>query len=184
MMLCLCPSRTNSTKAALELKQGCLLTSSSIDLFRGPVLTTEVGTRFRDLQLGGELGYDVAKGTVDKYSVAVALDRAREKAVLQALTGFKTFTASYFQKFNDQLEVACRASWNAKLPNLSMEVGAKWNMLGGGFVKAKLDNVGRLGLALASDLRPGVQVVLGATIDTAKLNENSHKLGFELSYSA
>jgi voltage-dependent anion channel protein 2 len=65
-----------------------------------------------------------------------------------------------------------------------MEVGAKWNLIGGGFIKAKLDNVGRLGLALASDLRPGVQMTLGATVDTQKLNDNAHKLGLELVYSA
>jgi voltage-dependent anion channel protein 2 len=179
------PNGANSTKASVELNQGgCIVTSATIDIFKGPVMVTDLATRFRDLQFGGELGYDVAKGTIDKYSVSIALDRAREKAVLQALTGFKTFTASYFQKFNDQLEVAYRASWNAKVPNLTMEVGAKWNMIGGGFLKAKLDNVGRLGLALASDLRPGVQVTLGATVDTAKLNENAHKLGLELIYSA
>jgi hypothetical protein len=139
------PNGTNSTKANVELNQGCFLTSTSIDIFRGPVLTTDLATRFRFLQLGGEVGYDVSKGTLDKYSVSLAIDRPREKMVLQALTGFKTFTASYFQKFNDQLEVAYRSSWNAKVPSLTMEVGAKWNLIGGGFIKAKLDNVGRLG---------------------------------------
>ena len=104
--------------------------------------------------------------------------------MIQALTGFNVLNGCYYQKFNDQLEVAYRASWSMKLPNVTMEVGAKWNMIGGGFIKAKLDNVGRLGLALASDLRPGVQVVLGATLDTAKLDDNAHKLGLELTYSA
>lgn len=174
----------NSTKACVELNQGCLLTSSTVDVLRGPLLTTDLATRFRDVQLGGEIGYDAAKGTLEKYSLAIALDRPREKAILQALTGFKTFTGSYFQQVNDQLEVACRASWNSKVSNLTMEVGAKWYMLGGGFLKAKVDNVGRLGLALASDIRPGVQAVLGATIDTAKMNENAHKLGLEITYSA
>ncbi|PJF19323.1 hypothetical protein PSACC_00830 [Paramicrosporidium saccamoebae] len=178
------PNGTNSTKANVELNQGCFLTSTSIDVFRGPVLTTDLATRFRFLQLGGEVGYDVSKGTLDRYSVSLSIDRPREKMVLQALTGFKTFTASYFQKFNDQLEVAYRSSWNAKVPSLTMEVGAKWNLIGGGFIKAKLDNVGRLGLALASDLRPGVQMTLGATVDTQKLNDNAHKLGLELVYSA
>lgn len=174
----------NSTKACVELNQGCLLSTSTVDVLRGPILTTDLATRFRDFQLGGEIGYDASKGTLEKYSVAIGFDRPREKAVIQALTGFKTFTGLYFQKVNEQLEVACRASWNSKVSNVSMEVGAKWYMLGGGFLKAKVDNIGRLGLALASDLRPGVQVILGATIDTAKLNENAHKLGLELTYSA
>ena len=65
-----------------------------------------------------------------------------------------------------------------------MEVGAKYYLVGGGFVKAKLDNSGRLGMAIASDLRPGMQLILGASVDTNKLSENNHRIGFELSYAA
>lgn len=66
-----------------------------------------------------------------------------------------------------------------------MEIGAKYLLTGGaGFVKTKLDNNGRLGVALASELRPGMQLTLGASIDTAKINENNHKFGVELNYSA
>ena len=102
-----------------------------------------------------------------------------------SLTGFNTFNASYYQKFNDQVEVAYRANWNNKLSNLAMEIGAKYLLTGGaGFIKTKLDNNGRLGVALASELRPGMQLTLGASIDTAKINENNHKFGVELNYSA
>jgi hypothetical protein len=65
-----------------------------------------------------------------------------------------------------------------------MEIGAKYLLSGGGFIKTKLDNNGRLGLALASELRTGMQLTLGASIDTAKINENTHKFGVELNYSA
>lgn len=65
-----------------------------------------------------------------------------------------------------------------------MEVGAKYFLVGGGFVKAKLDNAGKLGLAVASDLRPGMQLLLGASVDTNKLADNNHKLGLELLYNA
>lgn len=105
-------------------------------------------------------------------------------ASLSSLTGFNTFNASYYQKFNDQVEIAYRANWNNKLSNLAMEVGAKYLLVGGGFVKTKLDNTGRLGVALASDLRPGMQLTLGASVDTTKLAENNHKFGVELNYSA
>ena len=178
------PSGANNAKATLEMDHGVFVATNTIDVLRGPTMNSDLSTRFRDFQLGGELGYDVSKGTIDKYTVSLALDRPREKAVFQVLTGMRSFNFAYLQKFSDQLEVAYRTTWNAKLPNMSMEVGAKWFLLGGGFVKAKLDNVGRLGVALASDLRPGLQVTLGASIDTAKLNENAHKLGLELNYSA
>lgn len=167
----------------VELNQGFFVTSTTVEALKGPVVTSDMAARFRDFQLGGEASYDVAKGGLEKYSVSLSLDRSREKAVFQALTGFRAFSATYYQKFNDQLEVAFRSTWSAKVPTVGMEVGAKYYLLGGGFLKAKLDNAGRLAFALASDLRPGVQITLGATVDTAKLNDNNHKLGLELVYS-
>ena len=47
-----------------------------------------------------------------------------------------------------------------------------------------MDNVGKLGVAFASDLRQGVQLTLGASIDTNNLAENKHKVGLDLVYSA
>lgn len=178
------PAGPIGTKVTLQLSQPALVATTTLDVFSGPVLTADVAARFRDIQIGGEIGYDVAKGTLDKYTAAISLDRAREKVVLQALTGLRSFQAAYFQRFTDQIEVAYKATWNGKLPNLGMEVGAKYYLLGGGFLKAKLDNVGRLGLAFATELRSGVQLILGASIDTAKLEENAHKFGLQLSYSA
>lgn len=177
--------RVNNGKAVLEVAKPAFVSTMTFDFFRGPLVWTDAATRWSDIQVGGEVGYDVSSQKVDKYSVAVALDRPREKFVVQALTGFKAATATYYQRFNDQLEVAFKASWNGKtVGSTGMEVGAKYHLLGGGFLKAKLDNAGRLGLAFATDLRTNVQLVLGATIDTAKLKDNVHKFGLDLTYSA
>jgi len=173
-----------NTKVSIDLIQPAIMATVALDLFRGPIVNADVSTRFRDVQVGAEIGYDVAKSNIEKYTAAIAFDRPREKVVLQALTGFKSFAACYHQKFNDQLEVAYKATWNGKLPNLGMEIGAKYYLIGGGFLKAKLDNAGRLGLAFSTDLRPDVQLSIGATLDTTKMNENAHKFGLELNYSA
>ncbi len=179
------PSGASNAKATIEMDQGAFLTSAAIDLAGGPAtVSSSLSARMRDFQLGGEVAYDVSKGALEKYSLALSLDRCREKAVIQAHTGFKAFSVGYFQRFTDQLEVAYRASWNGKAQNMTMEVGAKWLLLGGGFLKAKLDNAGRLGVALASDLRPNVQLTLGASLDTAKLAESGHKVGLSLEYAA
>ena len=144
--------------------------AASVDVFKGPMLGADVAARFRDFLVGGEVNYDISQGTIEKYSTAISLDRSREKdchssvimcfnynyppySIHFSLTGFNTFNASYYQKFNDQVEVAYRANWNNKLSNLAMEIGAKYILTGGnGFIKTKLDNNGRLGLALASEL--------------------------------
>lgn len=158
------------------------------------MMWADISTRIADVQLGGEVGYDVSSGQVDKYSVALCFDRPREKFVIQALTGFKAANATYFQRFNDQLEIACKATWNGTaapkgLPapvtaGSGLEIGAKFYLLGGGFVKGKMDQAGRLGLAFATNLRSNVQLILGASIDTTKLKENVHKFGLDLTFSA
>ena len=65
-----------------------------------------------------------------------------------------------------------------------MEVGAKYLLQDKAFVKAKIDNYGKLGLSLSNELRPGMQLILGASIDTNKLQENAHNFGVELNYFA
>lgn len=171
----------------LEIAQPVFVTTSSFELAKSPVIWTDVSTRYADFQLGGEVGYNMNSHKIDKYSVALSLDRPLEKFTVQALTGFKAFTATYHQRFNEQLEVAFKANWSGKAAATSatgLEVGAKYFLAGGGFVKSKMDSFGRLGLAFATDLRSNVQLILGATIETTKLKENVHKFGLELSYSA
>lgn len=172
----------------MEVCQPTFAATTTVDLFRGPQVAGDLALRFRDVQFGGEVGFDLSKGTLDKYTLSVALDRPREKVVLQALTGFSSFAATYYQKFNEQVEVAYKATLNAKIQSVAMEVGAKFNLQGGNssgaFIKTKLDNQGRLGVAFCNELRPGVLLNLGSTVETTKLGENVHKVGLELTYSA
>lgn len=178
------PSGCAGVKLGFEAAKGCIQASSHVDVLNGPLAYGQVSTRVKDFMLGAEVGYDVASGKLEKYTASIALDRPREKVVLQVLTGCQSFNASYFQKINDQLEIAYKAFWSAKSPAMSMEVGAKFNLQGGSFLKTKIDNNGRLGVALANELRPGMLFTLGALVDTNKLQENAHKFGVELNYAA
>ena len=190
------PSGFKGAKVGFEAGRcGTFLASSNIDLLNGPVANAQVSTRFKDFLLGADVSYDIASSRLDKYTASVALDRPREKVVIQLylntlliflfrLTGFQSLNASYFQKLNNQLEIAYKAFWSAKSPVMSMEVGAKYMLQGNSFVKAKIDNYGKLGLSLSNELRPGMQLTLGASLDTNKLQENAHKFGIELNYFA
>jgi voltage-dependent anion channel protein 2 len=176
------PNGPGNAVVGVELSHGPVLVNSKVDVFSGPVVKSDVSTRFKDFLVGAEFGYDVSTASISHYSASVGIERPREKAVLQLLTGCKSFNAAYYQRFADNLEVAYKSFWSQKA--LAMEVGAKYYLVGGGFVKAKLDNAGRMGVAIASDLRPGMQLILGATVDTNKLSQDNHKIGLELSYSA
>ena len=63
-----------------------------------------------------------------------------------------------------------------------MEVGTKWSLDKTSFFKAKVDNVGKLGLSYRHQLRQGVKITLGAAFDTTRLSENAHKVGLALNF--
>lgn len=73
-----------NTKVSLELVQPAVFASASVDVFRGPMLGADLAARVRDFLIGGEVGYDIRQGKIEKYSAAVAFDRPREKIVVQA----------------------------------------------------------------------------------------------------
>jgi voltage-dependent anion channel protein 2 len=50
--------------------------------------------------------------------------------------------------------------------------------------QAKINNSGILGLAYTQALRPGVKATFGGQFDTARFNENAHKLGLSLTLEA
>lgn len=167
-------------------------------------MAASAALRYGDVQFGGSVEYDAPTKAMGAYAVGVSLDRPREKASLLAHNGASSFSAGYVQRFADYLDLAARATWaptgdkDAVASKTRFEVGAKWWLsppagpLGsccatsGSFLKATVDGAGRLALALASELRPGAQLVLGAVLDTASLTAPgaSHKLGVDLLYTA
>jgi voltage-dependent anion channel protein 2 len=156
-----------------------------LDVFKGPLLSADLATRFQDIQLGGEVTYGASSNAIESYSLGLSLDRPKEKYSMQALNGLSVVNVACFQRLSDQLETAYRASWDAKAGSLGMEVGAKLYLANGGFFKTKVDNLGRLGLALASEVNRGLVATLGASLDLNKLQEgDAHKFGIDLTYSA
>ena len=78
--------------------------------------------------------------------------------------------------------MAAKASGSAKtVSEMAVELGAKIKLDNDAFVKIKTNSTGHLGLGYTQVLRPGFQMTLGGLFDTARLNENAHKLGVSLS---
>lgn len=139
-----CPSlsllcRLGAGKLGVEWVQPTVHASTYFEglnaLSSAPLITSDISTRLRDVQFGFDFAYSPLSQSVERYSVGLLLDRPREKIALQALQGFSAFNAAYHQRFNEQLEVAYKAAWSLKTAVLGMEVGAKYNLFNGGFVK-------------------------------------------------
>ena len=100
---------------------------------------------------------------------------------------FNTFSAIYYHRLNGEVEVGGKASVSIpseKKPSseVGLEVGTKWTLDKSTFIKAKIDNFGKLGLSLRQQLRPGIKVTLGTIIDTNRLGENAHRIGLGLNF--
>merc|ERR1712230_113560 len=108
---------------------------------------------------------------------------------LHGLSNFSAFSAAYYHRVNNDIEVAAKSVWDKKSSNVALECGTKVYLDNTAFVKAKVNNAGILVLGYTQALRPGVKAGFGVAIDTQKLSDSSvgspaHKLGTSLTFES
>ncbi|KAJ3031361.1 UNVERIFIED_CONTAM: Mitochondrial porin [Siphonaria sp. JEL0065] len=174
-----------NAKAAVEYKQSNIFTRSSVDLFskNGPTIHTDALVGHDGVVLGGDVAYNVNDATINRYNLAAGYSTSEYQVGLHATAKFSHFTAFYFHKVNKSVEAGAKAIWNkAASDAVSIEVGTKYVLDNQTFVKAKIDNVGRLGLGYTQVLRPGIKLALGGSFDTTRLHENVHRVGLSATF--
>ena len=83
------------------------------------------------------------------------------------------------------MTVAAKAIYNKPADSaVQIELVTKYlvNPEGSAFVKAKVDNYGRLALAYSHTLSKGVRVAFGGVFDTTKLDMDVHKVGVQFTF--
>ncbi|KAJ1341472.1 hypothetical protein BSLG_003900 [Batrachochytrium salamandrivorans] len=174
---------TKHAKANIEYKQDYIFTRTSLDLFKGPTfLLTLLNNGFF---AGGEVAYDVSDAKVNKYSASLGYIAPLYSVNLLAANKLSLFSASYYHRVNKEVEAGAKASWNkATDSSVAIEVGTKYALDRDAFLKAKVDNTGRLGLGYSQMLRSGIKLTLGGLFDTTRLQSDVHKVGFSLTFEA
>jgi voltage-dependent anion channel protein 2 len=128
--------------------------------------------------VGGEVGYDVQKAAVTKYSAAVGYTTPMYNAAITATNSLNVFAASYYQKVNPAVEAGAKATWDQKAgSNVGLELAAKYKIDTLSFAKAKINNAGIASLAYNTKVNTGLTFGIGGSFDTQKLNEAGHKIG-------
>ncbi|KAI9338214.1 eukaryotic porin/Tom40 [Obelidium mucronatum] len=171
---------TTAAKAGLELKQANVFARSSVDLLAksGATVHTDVVVGSEGLLLAGDVAYNTADQSIHRYNVAVGYKTPEYLLAFHATKKFTHFTAGYFHNINSGLQVATRATWDQAInSHVGIEVGTKYALDNATFIKAKINNEGRLGLGYTQILRPSIKLQLGGSFDTTRLNENVHKVG-------
>ena len=79
--------------------------------------------------VGGEVGYDVQKAAITKYSAALGYQTLNYTASVTATNSLNIFTASYYQKVNSAVEAGAKATWDAKAGStVGIELASKYKI--------------------------------------------------------
>lgn len=90
--------------------------------------------------VGGEVGYDVQKAAITKYSAALGYTTSQYNAAVTATNSLSVFSASYYQKVNSVVEAGARATWDSKSGNnVGLELAAKYRLDPVSFTKVSSD---------------------------------------------
>ncbi|KAF9165292.1 Mitochondrial porin [Actinomortierella ambigua] len=183
-----------NAKVGVQYKQLGFNSRAYVDLFKGPTFTGDVVVGRDGFLLGGDVAYDVSRGTVSRFAAAAGYTAPEYSVALHANNSFKVFSASYYHRINADLEAGGKAVWDSKAAPagegkaakspVALEVGAKLYLDRDAFVKAKVNNAGVLGLGYTQALRKGVKVSIAGLFDTTKLNQPAHKLGLSFVFEA
>ena len=117
-------------------------------------VTIENGVSF-----GASVNYDIVKKNIAKYTTGV-LYKQDNFSFLMRSQGANELGLTFFQKM-DKLELGYKVDWNRR------KIAGSY---GGAFLKAKLDNFGKLGLVYSTPLE-------------SSGSQNVHKFGLSLSFS-
>lgn len=156
----------------------------TFDLLKKPNFIGNLTLAHEGFIAGTEFGYDINAGTVSRYAVALSY-RAKDYNLGISINDAQLTTASFFQNVSRSLQVGSKATLNPKLgSNVSIEFATRYLPDSSSQIKAKISDVGKLTLSYKQDLRPGITLGVGTSLDALKLDEPLHKVGWSLNFSS
>ncbi|KAL9943329.1 hypothetical protein D7B24_005130 [Verticillium nonalfalfae] len=176
-------TQAKGAKFNLHFKQPNVHGRAFFDLLKGPTANIDAVVGHEGFLAGASAGYDVNKAAITGYSAAVGFTAPAYTAAITATDNLSIFAASYYHKVNSQVEAGAKATWNSKTGNnVGLEVASKYRIDPVSFAKVKVNDRGVAALAYNVLLRPGVTLGLGASFDTQKLDQATHKLGASFTF--
>ena len=140
---------------------------------------SELAVKLPWCKIGGDLTIQPKTG-VEDYSVGVGVASQKASVVVTAYKGFDHFTISLLDT-NKKTQFGYKLDYSAKSGEMGMQLGIKHILPDFSFIKAKLDNAGKIALSYGTALGQGSTIVLGLAIDSKRLSENAHSVGIQFS---
>ncbi|KAI4860367.1 eukaryotic porin/Tom40 [Hypoxylon rubiginosum] len=178
-------TQNKGVKLNLTFKQSAFHGRAFFDLLKGPTANVDAVIGHEGFLAGASAGYDVQKAAITGYSAAVGYLSPQYSAAVTATDNLSVFAASYYHKVNSQVEASAKATWNSKSGNtVGLEVASKYRLDPISFAKAKINDRGVAAVSYNVLLRPGVHLGLGASFDTQKLDQATHKVGTSFTFES
>ncbi|KAL2257464.1 hypothetical protein VTK26DRAFT_142 [Humicola hyalothermophila] len=178
-------TQARGAKFNLHFKQPNFHGRAFVDLLKGPTASIDAIVGHEGFLAGASTGYDVQKAKITGYSAAIGYQAPTYSAAITATDNLSVFAASYYHKVNSQVEAGSKATWNSKTGNtVGLEVAAKYRLDPVSFVKAKINDRGVAAVAYNVLLREGVTLGVGASFDTQKLDQATHKVGTSFTFES
>ncbi|KAK2070191.1 hypothetical protein P8C59_004706 [Phyllachora maydis] len=173
------------SRVNLHFQQANFHGRTFIDLLKGPVVNVDAVIGHEGLIAGAAAGYNVQKAQVTNYSAAIGYIHNDFTASVTATDNLSVFAASYYHKVNKQVEASAKATWASKSGNaVGLELATKYRVDPMSFWKAKINDRGVAALAYNVLVRPGVTLGVGASFDTQKLDQATHKVGASFTFAS
>ncbi|KAJ4414777.1 Mitochondrial porin [Neurospora sp. IMI 360204] len=178
-------TNARGAKFNLHFKQSNFHGRAFFDLLKGPTANIDAIVGHEGFLAGASAGYDVQKAAITGYSAAVGYHAPTYSAAITATDNLSVFSASYYHKVNSQVEAGSKATWNSKSGNtVGLEVATKYRIDPVSFVKGKINDRGVAAVAYNVLLREGVTLGVGASFDTQKLDQATHKVGTSFTFES
>ncbi|KAH8685503.1 outer mitochondrial membrane protein porin [Tricladium varicosporioides] len=178
-------TQAKGAKFNLHFQQANFHGRAFFDLLKGPTANVDAVIGQDGFLAGAAAGYDVQKAAITNYSAAIGYTAPQYTASITAANNLSVFSASYYHKVNSQVEAGAKATWDSKSGNqVGLEVASKYRLDPVSFAKVKINDRGVAALAYNVLLRPGVTLGLGASLDTQKLDQATHKIGASFTFDS
>ncbi|KAK9382750.1 eukaryotic porin/Tom40 [Kockiozyma suomiensis] len=179
-------SGTRGANVTFNYSHGPFTSKVFADLLKGPTFKSDFAFTKSSASIGGEVEYDVPAGAVKGYAAGVGYSGPSYSVFATATSKLSVFSAGYYTKPSDLVQVATKATWNSKEPAqaVDFELASQYKISATSFSKAKISNKGIVTLAYTNTLQDGVKLGFGVSVDTQKLNEPVHKAGLSFSFES
>lgn len=177
-------SGTKSAALKANYKTDYLNVEGDVDLLMtGPTFKGSTVLMYNGWYAGYQVGYNTSSAKLSANNISAGY-AGQDFTVHGRLTDISDCVTSVYHKVSDKTEVGITTAYNLQTSNVSLGLVGKYTLDDDSLVKAKVNNLGQIGMAYTQELRKGVKLNLSTLVEGRNINAGGHKLGASLSFES